>query len=446
MDSAPILHSNLPRQLTSLVGREREVAAVCGLLRRDDVHLVTLTGPPGIGKTRLGVEVASCLQGDFAHGVYFVNLAPISAPELVLHATANALGSRQVGDQPLLDVLKSSLANKRMLLLLDNFEQVLTAAPHIAELLKAAHGLKALVTSRELLHLSGEHDFPVSPLSQPPLLAQQSGLGRLAPLPFERLVQYDAVRLFIQRAQALKEDFTFSPDNSDAIAALCRKLDGLPLAIELAAARIRYLSPQAILDRLQDSLALLTGGAIDLPLRQRTLAATIEWSYDLLNEEEQTLFRRLAVFRGGCTLEAIEAMYGAGQAPDTAALDVVASLTDKSLLQQEVGARNVPRFMLLETIHQYMKGKLEESGETRAVNAQHATYFTDLVERAEPELIGPQQVEWLDRLQTEEDNFRVALQWARQNDIKLGLRLVAALSTFWNRRGYLGEVREQTLA
>lgn len=446
MDSPPSLHNNLPRQLTSLIGREREVATVCELLRRDDVHLVTLTGPPGIGKTRLGMEVAASLRGDFADGVYFVNLTPISNPKLVAQAIANVLGIKQVDDHLLLDVLVRSLSKRQVLLLLDNFEQVLPAAPHIAELLRAAPRLKALVTSRELLHLSGEHDFPVPPLALPPVLAPQSTLHRLAPLPFERLAQYEAVRLFVQRAEALKPDFAFGPDNSDAVAGICRKLDGLPLAIELAAARVRYLSPQAILDRLQNSLALLTGGAIDLPPRQRTLKATIEWSYDLLNEEEKRLFRRLAVFRGGSTLEAIEAVYNADQALDMEPLDGVASLTDKSLLQREVGVRDEPRFVLLETIHEYIKGKLDESEEAQAVHVHHAMYFTRLAERAGPELTGPQQAEWLDRLQIEEDNFRAALEWAYQNDVKLGLRLVAALSTFWIRRGYLSEVREQTLA
>jgi predicted ATPase len=303
---------NVPVQLTSLVGRERELAAICEFLRRDDIRLLTLTGAPGIGKTRLGIEVATSLLGHFVDGIYFVNLAPVTDPDAVVQAIATALGIRQIGDQSLEENLSRFPSGKQMLLLLDNFEQVLTAGPMVAELLKAAPRLRVLATSRELLSLSGEHDFPVPPLSLPPVLTAQGNSGRYTPLPLERLSDYESVQLFVQRAVAYKPDFVLGEENANVIAAICRKLDGLPLAIELAAARIRHLSPQAILDRLQDRLALLTGGARDLPLRQRTLRATIEWSYSLLSEDEKRLFRRLAVFRGGRTLEAIEAVCNPG--------------------------------------------------------------------------------------------------------------------------------------
>jgi predicted ATPase/DNA-binding CsgD family transcriptional regulator len=486
-NSSALPPHNLPVQLTPFIGREREVHAACELLRRDEVRLLTLTGAPGIGKTRLAIEVATSLLHHFADGIYFVNLAPITDSDAVVQTIATALGIRQIGDQPLEEVLSRFLYGKQILLLLDNFEQLLgprslnspkaknptlrkaqapathernewaqaqklpnslAVGPEVAQLLKVAPGLKVLVTSRELLRLSGEHDFPVPPLSLPPVLTAQGNSGRYTPLPLERLGDYESVQLFVQRAAAYKPDFVLGEENAYTIAAICRKLDGLPLSIELAAARIRHLSPQAIFDRLQDRLALLTGGARDLPLRQRTLRATIEWSYSLLSEEEERLFRRLAVFRGGRTLEAVEAVCNANHDLSIDPLNGIASLVDKSLLQQATGmsigsAEMVgPRYFMLETLQEYAKEKLEESGEAEALYTAHALYFTELAELAEPELHGPQQVEWLGRLESERDNFHVALGWAYRNSLDLGLRLVAALNIYWNRRGYLIEGRE----
>jgi predicted ATPase/DNA-binding CsgD family transcriptional regulator/TolA-binding protein len=495
IDAVAKPHSHLPTHLTSLVGREREVAAICELLRRDDVRILTLTGAPGIGKTRLGIEVATRLLDYFVDGSYFVNLAAVTDPDAVVRTIATAVGIRQIGDQSLEELLSRLLSSKQVLLLLDNFEQVLAAGPMVAQLLKVAPGPKVLATSREVLRLSGEYDFPVPPLALPPVLTEQGHSGRYTPLPLEHITDYEAVQLFVQRAAAYKPDFTLGVENTYAIAAICRKLDGLPLAIELAAARIRHLSPQAILDRLQDRLGLLTSGARDLPLRQRTLRATIEWSYSLLSEEEKRLFRRLAVFRGGRTLEAVEAVCNPGvreqesvtegstqdaarsnstsETPDTRPLaplgieplNGIASLVDKSLLSAREGPRpgfpasareatgmirknerpevvSETRYFMLETLHEYAKEKLEESGEAQDLQKAHALYFTELAERAEPKLHGPQQVEWLDRLESEQDNLQAALTWARANDLDIGLRLVATLNIYWNRRGYLIEGRD----
>jgi predicted ATPase/DNA-binding CsgD family transcriptional regulator len=444
--SRPSPPGNLPHPLTSLVGREREVAAVRELLQRDDVRLLTLTGPPGIGKTRLSIEVANALPAGFADGVYFVPLAPVTNPNLVVSAIAHTLGIRQAGDAPLLKGLTSFLSDKQMLLLLDNFEHLVPAGTSVTELLVAAPGLKVLVTSREVLHVSSEYNFPVPPLALPPLLVPQGSPAILAPLPPERLILYESVQLFVQRATALKPDFALTGENVTAVGDICRRLDGLPLTIELAATRIPHLPPQAILDRLHNRLGLLTGGARDLPARQQTLQATIEWSYDLLNSEEKTLFRHLAVFRGGRTLDAIQAVCSTGGDPQIDPLDLIASLVDKSLLRQEEGASGEPRYVMLETIHEYASARLEESGEAESIRHRHASFFLALAEQSEPELRGPRQVEWLDRLEAEHDNFRAALEWAFHDDVRLGLRLAASLSTFWIRRGYLSEGQERTLA
>jgi predicted ATPase len=331
----PVPLNNLPLQLTSLVGREREVATVSELLGRADVRLLTLTGPPGIGKTRLGIQVAASLLDEFANGAFFVNLASTTDPNQVIPMIAYTLGVGQVGDLSLLQCLKRFLSEKQMLLLLDNFEQVVEAAPHITELLQTVTWLKVLVTSRELLHLSGEHNFPVPPLSLPPVLTDQGSVRALANLSSERIAAYEAVQLFTQRAGALKPDFALTESNALAVAGICSRLDGLPLPIELAAARSHHLPPQVILERLQNRLQLLTGGTQDVPARQRTLRATIEWSYKLLNEYEQCLFRRLAVFQGGSTLAAIEAVCNADEDLGIEVLDGVTSLVDKSLLKPE---------------------------------------------------------------------------------------------------------------
>ncbi len=437
---------SLPTPLTSLVGRAPEIAAVGRLLGEDGVRLLTLTGPPGIGKTRLAIHGAAGLHPPPADGVCFVNLAPVVDPARVLPAIATALGMRPQGNQPLVDVLAAFLAEQQMLLLLDNFEQVLPAGPAVARLLQAAPGLRVLVTSRELLHLSGEHAFVVPPLAQPPVLTPESGLGRLSPPTFAQLAGYEAVQLFVQRAVALQPNFALDAATGPAVAEICRRLDGLPLAIELAAARVRHLPPAAILDRLGHRLQVLTGGAHDLPDRQRTLRATLEWSHALLDDPERTLFRRLAAFRGGRTLAAIEAVCDAGGDLGVEPLAGVSSLVDKSLLSAVPGPGGTPRYVLLETLHEFARAMLAASGEEAAVRHRHARYFAALAEDAEPRLRGPDQAAWLDRLEAEQDNFRAALDWAAEEDIALAVRLAAALGTYWSRRGPLPEARERTAA
>ncbi len=436
---------NLPPQLTSLVGREREAAAIARLLGDDTVHLLTLTGPPGIGKTRLAIHVAEGGRGGLPDGVCFVNLAPVADPARVLPAIANALGLRQHGNQSPTERLEAYLADKRMLLLLDNFEQVLPAGPAVARLLRAAPGLQVLVTSRELLHLSGEHAFVVPPLVLPPVLAPGGAQRGLAPPTLEQLGAYPAVQLFVARARALQPDFVLDAANAPTVAEICRRLDGLPLAIELAAARVRHLPPAAILERLGHRLEVLTGGARDLPDRQRTLRATIAWSYALLDDAEQRLFRRLAAFRGGRTLAAVAAVCDADQDLGLEPLAGTSSLLDKSLLFRTAGVDGTPRYVMLETIHEFAREQLGASGEAAAIQEQHARCFTALAEEAEPRIKGPDQGAWLERLDAEQDNFRAALDWSQANDVGLGMRLAAALGTFWNRRGYSHEGRERAL-
>jgi predicted ATPase/class 3 adenylate cyclase len=326
--------NNLPLQPTPLIGRENEVSEVCDLLGGEATRLLTLTGPGGIGKTRVALQAAADLLEDFTDGAFFVPLATLTEAELFFSAVAETLGVKETAEQPLDETLKDYLSERRLLLLLDNFEQVLEAAPSVTELLAGAPGLKVLATSRAPLGLYGEHEFPVPPLSMPDL--------KRPPL-LERLTHYEAVRLFLERAQAVKPDFKVTNESAPAVAEICVRLDGLPLAIELAAARIKMLPPKAMLQRLGSRLKLLTGGAHDLPERQRTLRATIEWSHALLDEGEQLLFGRLAVFSGGRTLEAIEAICDAEGDLPVDAFDGVSSLLDKSLIRQEEGPGGEPR-------------------------------------------------------------------------------------------------------
>ncbi|HEY6407500.1 MAG TPA: adenylate/guanylate cyclase domain-containing protein, partial [Ktedonobacteraceae bacterium] len=427
---------NLPAQPTPLIGREHEVATNRQLLRREEVRLVTLTGPGGTGKTRLGLQIASELRNVFADGVYFVSLAPISDPMLVMPTIAQALGIRdrvELG-QPLSARLAEVLQQKQVLLLLDNFEQVIGAASQVADLLASCPQLKVLVTSREVLHVRAEHEFAVPPLELPDLahLPEPAALAR-----------FPSVALFLQRAQAANPDFQLNATNARIVAAICVRLDGLPLAIELAAARMKLLSPQKLLARLSRRLAILTGGARDLPARQQTLRNTIEWSYHLLTAWEQRLFRRLSVFVGGCTLQAAEAVCtvpddGAGQV-----LDGIASLVDKSLLkrlEQTGEGSEEPRLLMLETIREYGLEALTTSGEEQAARQAHADYFLLLAEEAEPALKGPLLVEWLERLEQEHDNLRAALRWAVEGGrADLALRVGVALERFWVVRGHRNE-------
>jgi len=437
-----IVSNNLPAQLTPLIGREAEVADVCALLRRPEVRLLTLTGTGGVGKTRLGLQVAAHLLEDCADGVCFVSLAPISDPALVLPTIAQTFGLREAGDQSPLEQLTASLHEKQLLLLLDNFEQVLEAAPGPAELLLVCPHLKILVTSRAALHLQGEYEFAVPPLALPDLSR---------PSPSEDLAQSAAVLLFLQRARAIKPDFHFTPTNAHAIAEICIRIDGLPLAIELAAARIKLLPPQMLLARLSRRLQVLTGGARNLPARQQTLRNTIAWSYDLLTTEEQRLFRWLSVFVGGCTLEAVEAVCTA--AKDFAieeVLEGVASLIDKSLVQQTEREGEEPRLLLLETIREYGLDYLQAEGELAVAQHEHATYYLQLAEEAEPWLRGPEQLVWLARLEREHENLRAVIDWAlASGQRELALRMISALYLFWVRWGYPREgsaLLEQALA
>jgi predicted ATPase/transcriptional regulator with XRE-family HTH domain len=384
--------TNLPMQLTSFVGRTAEVPRVRDLMLTSEVRLLTLTGPPGTGKTRLALQVAAHLLNDLRDGVFFVNLAPITDPDLVISQIAQTLGVGESTGKSMLDGVKAYLGGKQVLMVLDNFEQVVEAAPVVGELLMTAPNLKVMATSRVPLHIRGEREFAVSPLQLP-------DLQHLPPL--ERLGWYEAVRLFVERATDVNADFELTEDNASAIAHICVRLDGLPLAVELAAARVKVLSPQAIRSRLESRYELLTGGPRDLPARQRTLRSAIEWSYDLLDENEKKLFRRLAVFLGGFTLEAAEMVCwrGTGDArpttrnPETGfqdrqtLLDGIVSLVDKSLLQQHEGVGGEPRFAMLETIHEYAGEILEESGESEEMRRLHALYFLELAEQAEPHLV-----------------------------------------------------------
>jgi predicted ATPase/class 3 adenylate cyclase len=424
--------NNLPSQPTPLVGRERELGGVRELMRTEGVRVLTLTGPGGIGKTRLGLQVGAELLDEFEDGVFFVALATITEPALVPSAIAEALGVVEAADQPLEESLKGYLRPKELLLLMDNFEQVLGGAPLVGELLSACPELKVLATSRSVLRVYGEQEYPVPPLELP-----RPGGGGLPAM--EALSQYESVRLFIERAKAAKPDFEVTNESAPAVAEICVRLDGLPLAIELAAARIKLLTPSAMLHRLGSRLKLLRGGSRDLPERQRTLRGTIEWSFALLEAGEQLLFARLAVFSGGRTLEAIEAVCEAEGDLPMEALEGVSSLLDKSLLRQEEGPEGEPRFVMLETIHEFARERLQASGEGEEVRRVHAEYFLGLAEGAEPELRGAEQLACLERLEAEHDNMRAALTWSLENEPETALRLAGALARFWEMRSDISE-------
>lgn len=427
-------HGNLPVQPTSFIGREREVTTIVQSLRRQDVHLVTLTGSGGTGKTRLGIQVAAELRSSFTGGVCFVSLAPINDPVLVMPIIAQGFGIRDRVGQPLLARLVDVLQSQSVLLFLDNFEQVVDAASQVADLLTACPQLKVLVTSREILHVRAEHEFVVSPLALPDP-SHLPDLAVLAHLP--------SVALFLQRAQAVHPEFQLTLTNAHAVAEICVQLDGLPLAIELAAARMKLLSPQALLARLGQRLAMLTSGSRDMPTRQQTLRNTIAWSYQLLDAWEQRLFRWLSVVVGGCSLQAAEAICTRVDDGEEQVLDGIASLVDKSLLQRldHTGeGSEEPYVLMLETIREYGQEALSTHGESAIARQAHADYFCRLAEEAAPALQGPQLIPWLERLEREHDNFRAALRWALEGDrTAIALRLGTALERFWVIRGHRNE-------
>ena len=430
-------NNNLPVQLTSLIGREQQVAAACALLSRPEVRLLTLLGPGGVGKTRLGVQIATELVDAFVDGICFVPLAPISGPDLVVPSIARTFGLGETGDRSLLELLKAYLREQQLLLLLDNFEQVVAAAPVVTELLVTCPDLKVLVTSRTSLRVRGEREFPVPPLALP----DPKHLPAI-----EDLSQYSSVALFVERALALKPDFQLTTANAHAIAEICARLDGLPLAIELAATRVKLLPPQALLARLGSRLQVLTEGARDVPERQQTLRNAIKWSYDLLSTNEQRLFRRLSVFVGGCTLAAVEEVCEALGDVATNVLEGVASLIDKNLLQQVEDVNGEPRLVMLETIREYGLECLaasEEAGEAEATRLAHANYYLQLAEETEQKLRSAQQAIWLERLEREHDNLRTALRWlVEREEVEMALRLGGAMCQFWAMRGHLSEGRQ----
>ncbi len=423
---------NLPAQITAFIGRTTELAEIREKLSRPEVRLLTLTGPGGTGKTRLGLQTGLELLDDFADGVFFVTLAPISDSLLVNTVIAETLGVHPTGDRPVIERLKETLQDQHLLLILDNFEQVLEAAPMVTELLAAAPKLKVVTTSRTLLRLNGEWDYPVPPLRVP----NPNNLPSLA-----HVTEYEAVQMFNERALAVKTDFALTEDNAPAVVEICIKLDGLPLAIELAAARIRLLPPQNILTQLSSRLKFLTAGARDLPARHQTLRNTIDWSYNLLETEEKVLFQRLAVFAGGCTIEAADAVSNIDEDMDV--LNGLESLVDKNFIKQSV--RDEPRFGMLETIREYGLERLTEHDEAKTIRKAHAQYFMELAEAAEPHMYARGQVTWVKRLETEHDNLRTALQWSIENDVEICLRLAGALGFFWHIHSHHLEGRDWLL-
>jgi predicted ATPase/DNA-binding CsgD family transcriptional regulator len=425
--------NNLPVELTSLVGREREIAEIGGLLAGRGTRLLTLTGPGGSGKTRLAAAASEVVEG-FEDGAWWVGLAPLSEPALVPQAVARAVMVSEQPGVPLADTLAEYLREKELLLVLDNCEHLIDACAALAEsLLRSCPGLKIVATSREALGVAGEVSWPVPPLSLPDPDSSQ---------PAEALGRHEAVRLFVERARAAVPSFRLTEENAAFVARLCRRLEGIPLAIELAAARTRVLSVEQILERLGNSLGVLMGTVRSVPERQRTLRGALDWSYDLLDEQERVLFGRLSVFAGGWTLEAAEAVGATEGIEEEEVLDLLSALVDKSLVVAEGGPEGAPRYRMLEPVRSYAREKLEDSAEADAVRLRHASFFFALAEEGEPQLMGKRQGLWLSRLEREHDNLRAALRWAlERGETGLGLGLSGALGEFWYVRGHWSEGR-----
>jgi predicted ATPase len=438
--------NTLPTQLTSFVGRESEVADVTRLL--ESTRLLTLTGPGGTGKSRLAIRVAAAMADSFPDGVYFVALDAVRDPALVPTQIASAMGIADVGSRPAGQVVAEWLGPKVVLAVLDNFEQVLEAAPAVATLLRAAPGLKLIVTSRAPLRISGEHEYPVPGLPTPPDLASLSGLD-LARLPgAEReleassLAAYESVRLFVARATAVRPDFTVTNENAAAVAAICARLRGMPLAIELAAARVKLLSPDAILARLTHQLAALGAGSRDLPERQQTLRGAIAWSYDILDEADRRVLERLSVFRGGIDLAAAEAVCGPADELGRDVVDGIIELADQSLVRVIEG--DAPRFAMLETIREFGGEQLDARPEAADVRQRFRAWFLSYAQQAAPNLSGLEQRRWLDGLELEHDNLRAAMERAAADeDAETAIGIAFALWRFWQMRGHLSEARRR---
>ena len=433
----------------ALIGRDSQIEDLTALLKREDVRLVTLTGIGGTGKTRLARAVAEKLSSEFPGGMAFVELSCVRDPRLVLSAIAQTLGIPEIGGTDVLETLRNELRDKPVLLILDNLEQVINSATYIADLLEELPGSKVLATSRELLHLSMEVEYAVPPLGFPSMSDNPS---------VEELLQYESVVLFEKRARRANPDFQLSDENVSAVAEICVRLDGLPLAIELAAARVKVLSPLEILARLDDRFSLLTGGAKDLPDRQRTVRGAIDWSYDLLSDDEKDVFRRLSVFAGGFTPSSAESvLVGSGISVPTKErrknegsssgdqsiyiLDMITSLTDKSLLVPQTGLGGMRRFRMLDTVREYAAAVLAETGTASDVQHSHARFFVELAETAKPHLKLTESGKWLRRLENEHDNIRAALRWTLNNEPQVAARLAAAIRHLWTIHGHLHEGR-----
>jgi predicted ATPase/DNA-binding XRE family transcriptional regulator len=442
VDAAQSPQLSLPAPPTPLIGRDHEVAAVSRLLTSDGARLVTMTGPGGVGKTRLAIEIASSLRETRSGRVAFVPLAPLGDPRLVLPTVAQALGLAEAGASSVREMLVTELTNYGWLLVLDNFEHVLDAAPEVADLLAACPDLAVLVTSRAPIRVRGEQEYPIRPLSLPdlsqiPLLEEVAGVS--------------SVQLFLERARAAAPAFELTQANCAAVAAICRRLDGLPLALELAAARLRSLSPTEVLARLDRILPLLVGGARDLPQRQQTMREAINWSHELLGPVEQAVFRRLSIFASGWTIEAAEAVTAWGAIAVEAVVDLLSGLVEQSLVVVEPISDSTTRYRMLEPIRQFAASRVDEAGERVELANQHLAWCLSLAQRAAKEMLGPSQQQWLDRLEREHDDMRAALAWGVEHPLmaRSGLELAIALWRFWETRGHLTEGRrwmDQVLA